>query len=301
MIIYLNNPEINKDQWDSCIEASGSYKPYACSWYLDIMAPEWEAMVDDDYDAVFPLPGKKRFGIRYLATPVFLQQLGVFSPDKSLSDSIHDFIDYMPEFYKLIDLCVNQKIARKSFKVTTRSNFELDLSLKYESLWSGFTADCRRDIHVGEKKNHEISRKVTPEEIINLFVSNKGKVVNGIKPEDYSRLSELMKYCLSTGKGEILGVRGPGKKLIYAVFLVIMPRSKTTLFIANTDESREKRTGYYVINEIIKDNAGTRTVLDFAGSTIPGVAHFVKSFGSINNPYYRIYRNSLPLPLKLFR
>jgi hypothetical protein len=60
MIVYHKNHEIDREQWDKCIRNSPGTKPYAWSWYLDIMAPGWEALVDDDYDSVFPfllLPG----------------------------------------------------------------------------------------------------------------------------------------------------------------------------------------------------------------------------------------------------
>jgi hypothetical protein len=123
MIVYLKNSEIDREQWNNCIYASKSSKPYAYSWYLDIMAPGWEALIDDDYDSVFPLPGFSRFGIQYITTPIFLQQLGAFSPDKPVSGVIHEFIDYMPKFYKFVDLCVGQNVYYKGYKTIERSNY----------------------------------------------------------------------------------------------------------------------------------------------------------------------------------
>ena len=92
------------------------------------MAPGWEALVDDDYDSVFPIPCAEKFGIKYVATPVFLQQVGAFSPDKPPEKSIIEFLDYLPDFYKLIDLCVGQKVVFNGYKITERVNYELDLS-----------------------------------------------------------------------------------------------------------------------------------------------------------------------------
>ncbi len=76
---------------------------------------------------------------------------------------------------------------------------------------------------------------------------------------------------------------------------------KTMLFVVNTPESRERRLGYYVVNELIKESASTRTILDFAGSSIPSIASFMESFGSINVPFYRIYRNRLMWPIRMFK
>jgi hypothetical protein len=301
MIVYLKNHEIEREQWDNCIKTSQSSKPYAFSWYLDIMAPDWEALVDDDYDSVFPVPGFNRFGIQYVTTPIFLQQLGAFSPDNPAEQVIYEFIDYMPEFYKFFDLCVGQSVYYNGYKTTERSNFELDLSSPYEILWERYSSDCRRNIQLGAKKKLEPVYDVNPEEIIDLFIRNKGAELHGIKPRDYDRLKTLMNYCINHGKGKIIGVRAARKRLIFGVFLVQVKGSVTVLFTANTPESRDKRIGYYVINEIIRENALTDTVLDFAGSSIPTVASFMESFGSVNNPYYRIYRNKLPWPIRMLK
>ena len=142
---------------------------------------------------------------------------------------------------------------------------------------------------------------VTPGELIELFISNKGANIKGIKTRDYQRLNDLMNFCLKNKKGRIIGVRASKKRLIYGMFLVEIKGNKTMLFVVNSPESRERRTGYYFVNELIKESAGTKTILDFAGSSLPSVASFMESFGSINVPFYRIYRNRLPWPVRMFK
>ena len=110
MIVWLRHNEIDREQWDNCIKDSPGTKPYGFSWYLDIMCPGWEALVDDEYDSVFPIPCFRKYGFRYIATPIFLQQLGAYSPDKPLQKATNEFVEYMPDFYSLIDLCVGQRI-----------------------------------------------------------------------------------------------------------------------------------------------------------------------------------------------
>lgn len=301
MIVYLKNSEIDREQWDACIQASPSVKPYAFSWYLDIMAPGWEALIDDDYDSVFPLPVFKKYGFSYITTPIFLQQLGAFSPDKSALSMIHEFVDYLPEFYKFVDLCVGQKLNFSGFKVTPRSNYVLDLSSSYDKIWSRFSTDCRRNIQLSAKRKFEITTRIDPDELINLFIRNIGNRVKGIKPRDYDRLKSLMIYCRGHKKGQIKGIRDSRKRLIFGIFLIEVPGSKTILFTANSPESREKRAGYFIVNELIKENASSHAILDFAGSSIPSIASFIESFGSRDNQYYRIYKNSLPWPVRMLK
>jgi hypothetical protein len=301
MIVYHKHIEIDREQWDNCIKNTPGAKPYAYSWYLDIMAPGWQALVDDEYDSVFPVPGFIRFGIDYIATPVFLQQLGAYSPDKPASRALNEFLDYMPDSFKLIDLCVGQKPETDGYKVSERVNYELDLSKPYETLYKNFSDHCRRNIDASVRKKPELIYDITPDEIIDLFIKNRGKDISGIKVRDYLRLKNLMSFCLINKKGKLIGVRGARKKLIFGIFLVEIRGIKTILFVVNTSLSREKRIGYFVVNELIKNSSSTRTILDFAGSSIPSVAFFMESFGCERIPFYRLYRNRLLWPFRMLK
>ena len=301
MIVYHKNNEIDREQWDNCIRNTPGAKPYAYSWYLDIMAPGWQALVDDDYDSVFPVPGFSRFGIQYIATPVFLQQLGAFSPDKPASTAIIEFLEYMPDFFRFIDLCIGQKVVTHGYRVSEKINFELDLSKPYETIFNNFSQHCKRNVETSERKSPDIVSDITPDEIINLFMLNRGKDIDGIKVRDYQRLKNLMNFCIMNKKGRLIGVRESRKKLIFGIFLVEIRGNKTILFVVNTPGSRERRIGYYVINELIRNYSSTKTILDFAGSSIPSVASFVESFGCEKIPFYRIYRNKLFWPVSLMK
>jgi hypothetical protein len=301
MIVYHKNHEIDREQWDNCVRNSPGVKPYAFSWYLDIMAPGWEALVDDDYDSVFPIPCSEKFGVKYVATPVFLQQVGAFSPDKPSENSVIEFLDYLPDFYKLVDLSIGQNVVYDGYKITERVNYELDLSKHYDKLWENFSTHCKRNVEASSRKKPELVDNVKPEELIDLFILNRGKEIKGIKVYDYQRLKNLMDFCLKNKKGRIIGVRGTRRRPLFGMFVVETPGSKVMLFVVNTPQSREKRMGYYVVNELVREFATTKTVLDFAGSSIPDIASFMASFGSVINPFYRIYRNRLLWPVRMLK
>jgi hypothetical protein len=300
VIIYHKNNEIDREQWDNCIKNTAGAKPYAYSWFLDTMSPGWQALVDDDYDSVFPVPGFSKFGIQYIATPVFLQQLGAFSPDNP-SEKIGEFLEYMPSFFKLVDLCIKEKIDVPGYKLTEKVNFELDLSKSYDTLYNDFSKHCKRNIESSVKRKPELVTDITPDELIDLFVQNKGKEINGIKPRDYLRLKTLMKFCIINKKGRLIGVRESRRRLIFGVFVIEIKGNTTFHFVVNTPKSRDRRIGYFLVNEYIKDHSSTKTILDFAGSSIPSIASFFESFGSTPKPFYRIYRNKLFWPLRILK
>jgi hypothetical protein len=262
------------------------------------MSPGWEALVDDDYDSVFPVPARERFGIKYIATPIFLQQLGAFAPDKPAENVISEYLDYMPEFYRLVDLCVGQKVRYDGYSVTEKINYELDLSDSYEVLWENFDPACRRNIEKSQRGKVKIVDDIKASELIDLFIRMKEKVAGKIKQRDFARFQALMDYCVRTGKGTISGVRDKTGNIIFGQFILKTAGSINLLFGVNTPESREKRINYYIVNEVIREYSGKKLILDFAGSSIPSVGTFMSSFGSVNNPYYRIFKNSLPIPIR---
>ncbi|MFZ2287470.1 MAG: hypothetical protein WAV93_10845 [Bacteroidales bacterium] len=301
MIVWLKNEEIDRGKWDDTLAEIPGLKPYVWSWYLDIMSPGWEALVDDDYCSLFPLPRAKKYGFSYIATPVFLQQLGLFAPDGDRRKIALEFIAFMPEFYRLIDLNIGQEVKPPGYTLTPRYNFELKLSDPYEKIWVNYMSDCRRNINIARRYPQEIVEDVKPDEVISLFRNTIGKRAGVIRETSYRRLHSLMDHCLQTGKGKIFGVRSPKGKLLWGIFVIDMADRLTLLFTAGSRKSRELRTAYHVIDHLIKTNAGTGRTVDFAGSSVPSIAIFLKSFGGEQTTYWRLYRNSLPWPARLLK
>lgn len=301
MIVYHRNNEIDREQWDYCIRNTPAAKPYGYSWYLDLMTPGWDALVDDDYDSVFPLPSRKKFGIQYISTPPFVQQLGAFSPDKPAVKSLKEFLQYMPDIYRHIDLCVTQDITSDGYKITEKFNSELDLSKTYNKLKDSFSPHCQRTVDSFSKKKHEIATDITPDELLDLHFKNDRKGFHSLKPADYQRLKDLMNFCIKNKKGRILGVRASRKKVLYGLFIIETYRRATMIFMANSPESITKKSAYLVVNNIIKEYSSSKTVLDFGGSSVPVLDSFMESFGCINIPFYRITRNKLFWPVRIMK
>ena len=58
MINYLTNEQIDKSRWDDCVAHAVNGNVYAFSWYLDIVHPGWEAlveMIDGNYVTIMPI------------------------------------------------------------------------------------------------------------------------------------------------------------------------------------------------------------------------------------------------------
>jgi hypothetical protein len=301
MIIYLNNREIDREQWDNCLKSSSVTSPWPYSWYLDIMSPGWEALIDDDYDSVFPIPARQRFGIKYIITPAFTRQLGAYSPDKPSEEVTDEFLQYLPDFYKYIDLHVSHRTQQESFRITEKSYYRLDIDMPYEKIFDQFSPQCKRNIESSLKKGIELTNDIKPDELINLFLHDSKNRIKGVLGNDFQRLRDLMNFCIINRKGKITGVRDGRKKLLYGLFCIDIRGSKTILFEVSTKKSVEKRIGYFTLNDLIKSSAGIHRTLDFAGYYNPSSAVFLESFGAVKDVYYRLYRNRLLCPVPVFR
>ncbi|NLE35869.1 MAG: hypothetical protein GX622_12265 [Bacteroidales bacterium] len=301
MINYLKNSEIDRESWDACLKEIPGVKPYVMSWYLDIMAPGWDALVDDDYLALFPLPRLSKYGFNYIATPVFLQQLGLFTADGDRQAIAREFVSFLPEFYRLIDLSIGQETRVPGYSVTPRYNYELKLDEPYEKVWVNYMTDCRRNINISHRYPQDIVDDLKPAELTALFRNTTAHRAGVIRNRSYIRLQALIEYCTSTGRGRLLGVRSPRGKLLWGMFIIETAGRITMLFTAGSRKSRELRTSYHVIDHLIKSNAATGKVLDFAGSSVESIAIFMRSFGGERTTYWRLYRNALPWPFRLFK
>ena len=58
---FLKHDKIDKVKWDNCISRSVNGHIYARSWYLNIVSPDWDALIEGDYEAVMPLTWKRKF------------------------------------------------------------------------------------------------------------------------------------------------------------------------------------------------------------------------------------------------
>lgn len=300
MIKFIQNSVIDRAAWDECINSYPVPHPYAYSWYLDIISPGWCALVDHDYTSVFPLPSRQRLGIKYIFTPPFLQSLGLFSMEEIGIGKTGEYLSFIPVEYRFIDLCMVNNPGIYNAGVSERDNYRLVLDDNYESISSGYSSDCRRNISKAVKEIRVLTDETNPREVIDLFLDGPGKKVRGIKERDYLRLEQLMNYAIETGQGEIISVKIK-KRLVHAIFLLKTRGSVTLLFTATSEESRSRRCGYRVVDCLIRKYAESETVIDFAGSSIPSIADFIKSFGATRESYYRVYRNNLPWPVSSFR
>ena len=296
MIKYLQHEEINKNKWDDCINLSPHGLIYALSWYLDAVHPGWKALVKNDYETVFPLTSGKKFGINYLYQPFFNQKLGAFSRNPGEYIDIDLFLEVLRERFRYVDIKLNRanRITGKEFKVEMNTNIELDLSENLEAIRNNYSENALRNLKKFNDENIILNEEKDSGLLIRMFRSNMGRTLPKIKDIHYSGLKKVMDTAIDKGTGRMLVAKNQKDKLLTGAFFITYRNRAVFLFSANTEDGREKRAMYGIIDRFIEENAGEKMILDFEGSNNENLARFYKSFGGKNFDYPGLRINRLP-------
>ena len=79
-IRFIEGKDIDKVKWNSCIHYATNGNIFAYKWFLDYVAKDWHALVEGDYESVFPLVWKKGLlGKDELYQPSLMRELGIYS------------------------------------------------------------------------------------------------------------------------------------------------------------------------------------------------------------------------------
>lgn len=300
MIKYLKHEEINFKLWDNCIENSINGYIYAYSWYLNIVAGEWDALVEDNYVRVFPLPYRKKYGIKYIYQPPFTQQLGLFSTALQGFAKLHEFILAIPNDFKLIEINLNKYYKgriRKEYYLKENINLELELTSEYETIYAKYSKNLKRNLKKAKNNELQLNKHVKPEDLIQLFKNNKGEELNVYSQDDYVKLGRLMYMLIHKGKAVIYGAMSEENNLLSAAIFLRDQQRYIFLFSGLNEEGKEKSAMPFLINEFIDENSQSQMIFDFEGSNNPSLARFYKSFGAQEYKYYGLRYYKFPILL----
>jgi hypothetical protein len=296
MISYIKRKHIDDERWNACIRASFNGNLYAHTWFLDIVAENWDALVENDYERVFPLPFKKKLGFTYIYQPFFTQQLGLFSRSRLSSGILEKYIGAIPKHFSMAEINLNtlNKADHNKHQVVPQINHELDLINQYENLRSAYSENLVRNLKKAEKAGLTISKNVRPEDIVGIFRNSRGNDFPHLRDADYLRLKRIGYTAIYKNIADIRGVYDRQNQLCAGAFFLLSHRKAVFLFSGLTAEGRESGAMPFLIDSFIRENSGEHLTFDFDGSNDNNLARFYKSFGSKELIYQRLEINRLP-------
>ena len=300
MIAYLKNSEINKKEWDECIETAGNGIIYGYSLYLDAMSRNWDALVLDNYKAVMPLTWNRKYGICYLYQPFFSASLGIFGNDLT-GEIVFSFLNAIPDKFQYWDIYLNRGnvFPIKTFPLYLRNNYILDLSDNYQNIYARFSVNHKRNIKRAKQLGCTIKNNIPIKEVVGL-AKEQSKDFSNASRKDFSNFTELYSNLEIQKKATTYGVYNKAGELVSSSAFFFSHGRAYYIMVGNHPDGR-MGASHLMIDQFIRDHAKEKLILDFEGSEIPDLARFYKSFGSIEEKYSAIKLNRLPRVVKLFK
>ncbi len=294
-IRHLRHATINRRAYDACIEAAPNGVIYGLSWWLDGVAPGWEALVLDEYRAVLPLPVKRRYGIRLVEQPLFCQFLGIFSVDVLTEGETVAFIDALQKAVRLVArLCLLNDMRPAPGEWRTRHTHLLDLRLSYQTLHSNYKPDRLLNLKRAEKEEWAIRPSHDIRPLVAWFRRfHAQNIRGGVAPGSNSTLENLFAEAEKRGVSTLWYAVKNGEAEAGAWFVRWRGRA-IYLFNAATPTGRRGNARTFLLDQFIKCHAGQALLFDFESPDVPGIVQFYESFGAKPQTYSELRYNRLP-------
>lgn len=298
-IQYVFHAKIDFSRWDACIQQAFNGNVYALSWYLDAVCEQWDALIVDDYQAVFPIPFKKRMGVSIIYQPFFVQQLGVFSLQPLPESVITQIWKAIPPKFKIGRLQGNSfdNIDASLFKIQRQVNHELNLASDYSILYSNYSENAKRNLKKAFKARLEMRESDACETAIALFQQFKAPTLPDLPPKLYATLRQLFAILKKHESVSVIEAYTEENKVCASVIFTHNGSRLVYLFSGCSPEAYHNGAQFFLVDSIIKIYAGKSMVLDFEGSNDVQLARFYKGFGAVATTYPVVFFEKMFSPV----
>lgn len=300
MIVYTKREQVNDLKYNQCIQNAVQSNIFGFSWYLDIVTDSWDVLVLNDYEAVMPLPNRKKYFFKYVYPPLWVVHLGIYSI--TIEDENEFLIELLAD-YSFVELRLN---PHNSFTISPnvlreRQTQILSLNSSYNDIRAAFNRNRKRELKKAVANDLTECWSDAPIKLLHLFKENIGSKLHKIRNKDYDNLLHLMQLCLEKKVGEVLTVYDANDKLVSGAFFLKHTDRVTELVCASDLENRNNGANTFMNDRAIYKYQRNFNVFDFGGSSMQNIANYYYSFGATDAVYMQIFYNNLPTFFKLFK
>ncbi|MDF2448114.1 MAG: hypothetical protein K0R26_618 [Bacteroidota bacterium] len=294
---YIKHKRIDFDKWDTAIFSSDLPLVFAQSFYLNATCPHWDALILGDYESVFPITYKTRFGFRYLPQPPFTSQLGAFGKvDQDVEKVFHD---YILKTFKLIEVELNAGnrlksefiVPKKTYIIDYKSDFKFNQNTK-----RNISKALENELRVIEVPSNEAL--ILSKKIINPFLRKEV----ALSKETVLCLDRLLVNAIAEGCLKTFKV-ADNKNGIRALAHFIC-NGKHALYLkgALVDKGDKSGSMHLLLSHAISVYKDQSIFFDFGGgSGSKGLAGFYEGLGGVPMEYSFLRVNRLPRLIKFLK
>ncbi|MEL6720646.1 MAG: hypothetical protein AAFP82_18220, partial [Bacteroidota bacterium] len=220
-IRLVKQEELDRLKWDSCIHYASNGSVVGYKWFLNNVTKDWDALVEGDYESVFPLTwSKDALGRNVLRQPILIRKLGVFSVHILSPKRIAAFLDAIPSDYQSIQIALNERNTfetQKDFQWNSHSNYQLLLTDGYDAISEKYDESLKRILIEQQDFLIPISN-IKPERLADFYRQHTKDKKQ--REEKFHAVQRIMYNAMHRGIGFTTGITDLQGNLLAANFFI---------------------------------------------------------------------------------
>lgn len=309
MLRFLSRHQLDDHAWDHCVASAHNALLYGHTWYLDAVTYlpgwRWEGLVRTNvpdgnpvgYEAVLPIPLRRRWGQWVVYQPLFCQFLAIFSNQPidpgPFIQAVYDRYRHGSVWQLLLDSPLPGLPAQ--VRQQALSTHVLPLRDSYRKTTPNYTPDRQMNVRRARRRvanvpDWQLTESIDVEPLLRLFQENHAADI-GVGEWAYTLFRVLFKALQARELGTLRYAYAGGQIVAGALFVKQHGRI-TYLFNAANAEGRWLNARTFLLDELIQTEQNQATpkpaLLDFESPEKVGVVSFYESFGAVAQPYVRL-------------
>ncbi|WP_182042321.1 peptidoglycan bridge formation glycyltransferase FemA/FemB family protein [Moheibacter lacus] len=284
----IKRKNLDLEKYSRALNYSINYRIYAEHWYLDLLTDEqWECWIYGDYEVIMPVPLQFKFGIKFVLQPIYCQQLGVFYREEISDELFREFENKLHKYRVRAYHFNEENTERYQPEGEKRVNYVLDLNRPYDETFQNYSKHRRKDIRKSERLGVIIELAKNKNSFIELFKQYYSHIKRQVSESFLIKYTEVL---MNKNKLVHYDVLNQERELIASQFFLDSGNRRICIGFARNKETENHNASAFVKNHLIEELSGQEFFLDFEGSMILEVAHFMEGF-SPEKRHYTSYTN----------
>jgi hypothetical protein len=299
LVQHIQHQDVDFKKWDACILADSTADVYLLSSWLNVVCPNWSALVAEDYAAVFPIFGNKKLVWSFFDLPNFVQKIAGYGDERfekeiavalNTLNATFDYLCYTTDERLITDASLQIKPRRHQL-------LELQEGVRFPTkVWG-------RNIRKAEASGLTTITSVP----ITIFIAAlKKELIEKGKPyknKDYHLLEVLAQKSIQEGYGFIDGIRDETGTFTCGQFYIYAKGKMYLVACFSNEVARQHSLLHYALFKIIEKAYISDSMLrvHFGGSNLPVIADFNKNFGAQDEEFVLVLKYNLPFWFRFFK
>jgi ribosomal protein S21 len=281
----IERKHIDDSRWNELIEKTPEASFFSYTWYLDSVAENWCALLEEDYSFGIALPFSVRLGVETLYTPIFLRYIEVLGE----SDQFELVQKLIHDRFKNIQISSRQKILGDNCESHV---YQTITTLEERKIGS----QAKRMLKKADKNSLSIDVTDDYSTILDVVKSELKNKFTGINETSLVSLERLFQAAKEQNVLKAYTIKNEGG-------IVCLEKGSKHLYLKGTVLEEVKVNGgmYLALNLAIESAISSKHTFDFGGSRIPGVQKFNHNLGGNDVVYYAYKIDNAPFWFKLAR